>query len=89
MDLEFFKLLLQYNEMRQRVEPLVPLAGRKLVNDLLNDNCTPRRLGQICNRSPSYMLAVSNGTKSLNSLQLGELIKYAMRSGEQQNASTE
>lgn len=86
-DFEFVKLLVQYAELEKRVKPLVGPASQKIVRDLIDTGCTREKLASIADRSPTYIQAVYNGKKTLDTQTLVALIKYAIRAGGQ-NASS-
>lgn len=78
---ELVKLIVQLAVLEEKVKPLLPPASKKLVSDLLGSGCSPKRLGAVIGRAPSYIVAVGSGDKSLSARDFTRLVRHAMSSG--------
>lgn len=79
MDTNFVQLLVQYVELRRRLEPLIAPASQKLVKNLVDTGVSTKRIAQVVGRPPGYVRGVYNGQRSLNAQALSDLFRFVAR----------
>ena len=79
------KLIAQLEVLETRVRPLMRPASRKLVTDLLGSGVTPRAIGKVIGRAPSYVKTITtkDGPALTPTLFLA-LVRHAFMSGQNQ-----
>lgn len=74
------ELVAQLASLQRTLTPSLPAISQKLISNLLQTDVTPRRLAKVIQRSPSYVLAISRGQKSLTAQGIVDVMTFAANS---------
>jgi hypothetical protein len=77
-------MIAQLAQLEQQLKPVLPQISAKLVGDLLATGASPKALGRVIGRSPSYVQTIANGRNSLSAKQIVDLMRHASASAQNQ-----
>ena len=71
------ELVAQLAYLQRTLAPALPKISQRLIFDLLSTGVSPKALGKVLGRKPTYVLAIGNGKRSMTAQGIVDVIKYA------------